>query len=162
MMLMCICYDRVMREVNRDIVGAFIFSSDGKVLLGHNKSGGVYQDQLIVPGGGIEEGESHAEAVIREVKEETGINVSTATIEAVDGFSVGESEKTLRDTGERVLMKMRFYDFKITLNTPAADVVLVFEDDYSQASWFSPDELYGRDIGPATKVTLQKILGMEL
>lgn len=151
-----------MREVNRDIVGAFIFSSDGKVLLGHNKSGGVYQDQLIVPGGGIEEGESHAEAIIREVKEETGIDVSTATIEAIDGFSTGESEKTLRETGERVVMKMRFYDFKITLSEPAVDVALAFDDDYSHANWYTPDELHGKDIGPATKATLEKILGKEL
>lgn len=146
-----------MRIVERDIVGAFILSSDDKILLGHNKKGGVYQDQLIVPGGGIESGESRLDALGREVMEETGINIAGAVVEEIEGHSTGESEKTLRDTGERVLMKMSFYDFKVMLPLLANEVVLKFEDDYSYAEWFSSEELDGRPIGPATKATLEKI-----
>lgn len=146
-----------MRIVERDIVGAFIFSSDDKVLLGHNKKGGVYQDQLIVPGGGIEPDETKEDAVVREVFEETGIDVSEAQVEQIEGYSTGESEKTLRDTGERVLVKMRFYDFKVTLGRTAGEVALVFEDDYAAADWYTSDELSGLLIGPATKSTLAKL-----
>lgn len=145
-----------MRTIERDIVGAFIFSADNKILLGHNKKGGVYQDQLIIPGGGIEDGESKLDAVKRETLEETGLDISGATINEIDGASVGESEKTLQD-GERVLVKMKFYDYQIRLSSDSHETELVFEDDYAEATWYTPEELAGAKIGPATKATLQKL-----
>jgi 8-oxo-dGTP pyrophosphatase MutT (NUDIX family) len=146
-----------MRAIERDIVGAFIFSADNKVLLGHNKKGGVYQNQLIVPGGGIEDNESKLDALKRETLEETGIDISDATITEIDGVSVGESEKTLRDTGEQVIVKMRFHDFQIQLRSNADDTELSFEDDYAEAMWYTPEQLTATEIGPATKATLQKL-----
>jgi 8-oxo-dGTP pyrophosphatase MutT (NUDIX family) len=146
-----------MRTIERNIVGAFIFSSDNKVLLGHNKKGGVYQNQLIVPGGGIEEGETELAAVKREVIEETGIDISNATITRIEGTSSGESEKTLRDTGERVVMKMTFHDFKVQLPIASSEVRLAFEDDYAEAQWYTPSELAQAEIGPATEATLRKL-----
>lgn len=38
--------------------------------------GGVYTDCWHIPGGGIEEGEDKNSALMREVKEETGIDIS--------------------------------------------------------------------------------------
>lgn len=148
-----------MRIIERDIVGAFIFSSDEKILLGHNKKGGVYQDQLVVPGGGAEKGESKLSALRREVLEETGINTNNADIVEIEGISVGESEKTLRDTGERVLVKMCFYDFKIQLNHRSSQINLRFDDDYAEADWYTPEELgkIKAKIGPATKATLHRL-----
>lgn len=146
-----------MRTIERDIVGAFIFSSEDKVLLGHNKKGGVYQDQLVVPGGGIENNESHVDALKREVLEETGIDITNATITAIEGVSIGESEKTLKDTGEHVLVKMHFYDFKVQLTNTSGQIKLKFEDDYAEAEWYTPSELISTTIGPATKSTLQKL-----
>jgi 8-oxo-dGTP diphosphatase len=58
--------------MQRDIVGAFIFSSDKHILLGKSRRGGAYSGRWIVPGGGIEPGESKVAAVIRETQEETG------------------------------------------------------------------------------------------
>lgn len=146
-----------MRTIERDIVGAFIFSAENKVLLGHNKKGGVYQNQLVVPGGGIEDGESKLEAIKRETLEETGIDISDAVITEIDGSSAGESEKTLKDTGERVLVKMNFHDFKIQLKTDSNETKLSFEDDYAEAKWYTPEELTEAEIGPATRTTLQKL-----
>ena len=146
-----------MRTIERDIVGAFIFSSEGKVLLGHNKKGGVYQDQLVVPGGGIEGDESKQDALHRELLEETGIDISDAVITEIDGKSVEESEKTLRESGERVIVKMNFYDFKVQLNTSAQETQLTFEDDYGDATWLTADVLASAAIGPATRSTLQKL-----
>lgn len=148
-----------MRTIERDIVGAFILSSDEKILLGRNKKGGVYQDQLVVPGGGVDEGESKLDALKREILEETGIDTMSAIITELDGISVGESEKTLKDTDERVLVKMCFYDFKIRLNDSSQQVRLTFEDDYADAAWYTPEELAKVEtkIGPATKATLHKL-----
>lgn len=146
-----------MRTIERDIVGAFIFSADNKVLLGHNKKGGVYQNQLVVPGGGIERGEPRLDALKRETLEEIGIDISDATITEISGVSVGESEKTLRETGERVVVKMRFYDFQVQLNSESKETALRFEDDYAEAEWYTPEELTEAEMGPATKATLQKL-----
>ena len=146
-----------MRTIERDIVGAFIFSADNKVLLGHNKKGGVYQNQLVVPGGGIERGEPRLDALKRETLEEIGIDISDATITEISGVSVGESEKTLRETGERVIVKMRFYDFQVQLNSESKAPALRFEDDDAEAEWYTPEELTEAEMGPATKATLQKL-----
>ena len=69
-----------MRTIHRDIVGGFIFSKDNKLLLGKNRKGGVYEGSFVVPGGGIEEGETKEIALQREMKEETGIDTNNASI----------------------------------------------------------------------------------
>ncbi len=53
-----------------------IIVRDGKLALVHN---GKF-DYYMFPGGGIEEGESHTEALIREVKEESGLVVIPESI----------------------------------------------------------------------------------
>ena len=53
-----------------------IIKQDGKLALVHN---GKF-DYYMFPGGGIEEGESHEEALIREVKEESGLVVIPESI----------------------------------------------------------------------------------
>jgi 8-oxo-dGTP pyrophosphatase MutT (NUDIX family) len=146
-----------MRTLHRNIVGAFIFSADGKVLLGHNKNGGVYQSQLVVPGGGIEENESNLEALIREVKEEIGLDISQAIIREIEGLSTGESEKTLKDTGERVLMQMNFYDYEVKLSGQSDEITLSFNDDYADAKWYYQSDLQNASIGQATFATLHKL-----
>ena len=146
-----------MRTVHRKIVGAFIFSADGKVLLGHNIKGGTYQGMLVIPGGGIEAGETELEAVKREILEETGIDISHGSIKQLEAATAGESQKTLRDTGETVLMKMEFYDFIVELADKAAAISLAFEDDFGEASWYTAAELQDAVIGPNTKITLQKL-----
>jgi 8-oxo-dGTP diphosphatase len=52
---------------------AAIIVRDGKVLLFHRQKPG--RDYYILPGGGVELEESFEEACIREVKEETGLDV---------------------------------------------------------------------------------------
>lgn len=146
-----------MRIIERDIVGAFIFSSDNKVLLGNNKKGGTYENQLVVPGGGIENGETELEAIKREVLEEIGIDISDAQISQIDKISTGESKKTIHETGEEVLMKMRFYDFKVSLADESKNIKLKFEDDFEKADWYTAKELNKKAIGQATEKTLRKV-----
>ncbi len=53
-------------------VGALIFNPEGKMLLVRSHK---FHDKYVVPGGHIEVGEKMTEALIREAKEETGLDV---------------------------------------------------------------------------------------
>ena len=146
-----------LRIVQRNIVGAFIFSDDGKLLLGKTIKGGVYAGCWVVPGGGMEPGETETTALIREVKEEIGIDIDDAKIEQIEGVLTGQSEKVLRETSEKVLVDMSFYNFKVTLQEKASAVKLVHEDDFIDARWFAPEEVGSLKLSPPGIVILQKL-----
>lgn len=145
-----------MRTIEREIVGGFIFSKDQKVLLGKNRKGGVYEGSYVVPGGGVEASETYEQALRREMLEETGIDVLTGMVSQIN-TATGEHEKTLHETGERVLVKMTFYDYRVQLSADAERIEVVAEDDWAEPRWFSAEELPSYDIGAPTRSTLQKI-----
>lgn len=130
-----------MREIQRQIASALIFSSDGKLLMGKKdpNKGGVYSDCWHIPGGGIDDGEDMKSALIREVLEETGLVVTNPVL--VDDLGKGDSEKTLKDTGEKVVCHMCFNVFKITLEKQASKIELVPTDDLVELKWFDKEEL---------------------
>ena len=99
-----------MRTINREVVAILVFSKDGKIFQGLRdpSHGGVWPDCWNIPGGGVDAGESKEEAIQRETLEETGIDISTYHLELVDEKGSGMTEKTLRDSGERVLVDMKF------------------------------------------------------
>jgi 8-oxo-dGTP pyrophosphatase MutT (NUDIX family) len=142
-----------MRTIHRDIVGGFIFSKDGKFLLGKNRKGGVYEGAFVVPGGGVDKDETKDVALHREMLEETGIDIANAAVELQYELS-GEHEKTLRDTGERVFVKMDFYNYRIDLNQNADEIILRAEDDWYEPRWFDTDELGDADLSEPTRNTL--------
>lgn len=146
-----------MRTIERDIVGAFIFSSDEQLLLGKNIEGGVYQDKWLVPGGGINPGEPPRDALTREVREEVGIDIADARITPLEGVSYGQSEKRLRDTGEVVTVKMTFHDFVVRLLTDAKNTRINTDDDLSHAQWFAIEELGSLELAPGTSNTLKRL-----
>lgn len=145
-----------LRVIKRDIVGAFIFSSDGKLLLGKNAKGGTYAGCFVVPGGGVEVGETCLEALTREIKEETGIDIRGSKIEQFEEILTGQSEKVLKETGERVMVEMRFFDFKVELVTSSQEVRLRFEDDFAEAYWFHKSEVASLTLSPSVRTRLQK------
>lgn len=90
-------------------VGAVVLDTDGRLLLirrGHAPSAGLWS----VPGGRVEPGETLADAVVREVREETGLAVRP---EAVVG--------RLSIPGDGVVYEVT--DFACTLLDPAAEPV---------------------------------------
>ena len=134
-------------------LSGFIFSKDGKLLLGKNRKGGVYEGSYLVPGGGIDEGETKEAALYREMMEETGIDVSRLPIRPLLQSS-GEHEKTLPDTGERVFVKMKFYDYRIDLTQNASEITLRTDGDWYQPQWFDLDQLADIPLSVATRNTL--------
>jgi 8-oxo-dGTP pyrophosphatase MutT (NUDIX family) len=143
-----------MRTIHREIVGGFIISSDDKILLGKT---GVYSGLWVVPGGGINPGETKLEALRREILEETGIDTDGMKIEDMKVDLTGESEKNLRDTGERVHVKMRFHNYRISVLLPAYKVKIKTTDDLVDATWFSRQELPKLNLSPPTVSSLQKL-----
>ncbi len=133
-----------MRTIHRIIVSAVIFSKDGKMLMGKKdpSKGGVYPDVWHIPGGGIDEGESMEQALIREVMEEVGIDIHNYNITKIPMVGNGTTEKTLKETGEKVLCEMEFNRFEVHIDDKNADdIELNLEDDLVEAKWFSRDEL---------------------
>ena len=145
-----------MRTIERDIVGGFIFSKDGKLLLGKNRKGGVYEGSFVVPGGGVDAGETRDAALHREMLEETGIDITEALVTEMQS-SFGEHEKTLSDTNERVLVKMHFYNYRINLKEDAKDVVIKTEDDWYEPRWFEMHELQHANLSKPTHNTLKNM-----
>lgn len=143
-----------MRTIYRDIVGALIFSKDNKLLIG---KGGVYANAWIIPGGGIEKGESEIDALKREVAEETGIIASDSQIEKIDFKHSGSSEKKLRDTGENVIVEMNFFNYIIRLDTNADETVVKTDDDFINPRWLSVDEFNTTALSAPTVVTLKHL-----
>jgi 8-oxo-dGTP diphosphatase len=145
-----------MRTIQRDIVGGFIFSKDGKLLLGKSIKGGVYEGSYSVPGGGIEESETKEQALAREMLEETGIDVNRGRIAEISS-STGGHEKTLRGTNERVFVDMVFYNYKIELPQVAIEIIVRAEDDWTSPRWFTPAEISEANIAEPTLKKLQEI-----
>lgn len=146
-----------MRTIHRDVVGTFIFSNDGQLLLGKSRKGGVYDDMWLVPGGGIEEGETKLEAAIRETIEEVGIDITPFEVKLLDAVLTGESEKVLRDTNEKVLVKMTFYNFTVLADKPARDMAISCDDDIVEASWHPISALLKLNLSPPSKKILQNL-----
>lgn len=146
-----------MRTIQRDIVGAFIFSNDSHVLLGKNAEGGVYKDLWINPAGGVKPGETILQTCIREVAEEVGIDITKHKVAQIDGTMTGESEKTLSKTGETVMVQMTFYNFKVEIDQPAYQIETRLEDDLGEIVWAPFSELPKMQFSPSVKEMLKRL-----
>ncbi|GAA2889831.1 NUDIX domain-containing protein [Streptosporangium fragile] len=112
-------------------VGAVIFDGSGRMLLvrrGRPPGEGLWS----VPGGRVEPGESDAEAVVREVLEETGLTV-------VPGRLVGTVD---RPGPGGVVYEIRDYLAEVAGGTLAAG------DDAADARWVAPAELVRLPLTP--------------
>lgn len=127
-----------MQEISRRIVSAIIFSKDEKLFLGKKNpnKGGVYADCWHIPGGGVNDGETDLVALKREIKEETGIDVANCKIELVDDQGKGQSEKVLKETGEKVLCNMDFIVYKVLVYDKNSNEIKVsLDDDLEEYIW---------------------------
>jgi len=111
-------------------VSAAIFR-DGRVLIvrrARPPAHGLYT----LPGGGVELGETLEQAVIREVREETGLAIAPLAL-------VGFREAIARDAGGRV--ERHFVILPFAARWIAGEIAL--SEELAEAHWHKPDELTG-------------------
>jgi len=105
-------------------VGAIIKDGSGRLLLiqrGHDPEAGCWS----LPGGRVEAGETDGQALIREVREETGLTVTCQHL-------VGS---VMRRGSRNMVLDIRDYAATVTGGRLAAG------DDAADARWVSPAEL---------------------
>ena len=150
-----------MRTLEREIVSGHVYSADGKLLLARSTNpatGVVYGDCWKIPGGGVELGENKLETLIREVWEEVGIDIASLEPELVDDSMTGEAEKVLRETGERVLAKMNFYTYRVTLDKPADEVIVNLDrHEFNEYKWSELLELKTLKLSPPSVELFTKL-----
>ena len=142
-----------MRTIHRTIVGALVVSNDDKVLLGlHDPGKGTsYAGHWVVPGGGIDEGETPEAALQREILEETGLDISPYTIESLDfGDRTDERQKTLKD-GERVIANMNFLEFRVRIDKPSQHIHVQPGEEFKQLEWIPIDDVPRTKLPPLTQ-----------
>jgi 8-oxo-dGTP diphosphatase len=125
-------------------VGAIITDAAGRLLLikrGHEPGKGLWS----IPGGRVESGETDEQAVIREVREETGLVVQP-------GRLIGAVR---RPASAGAMLDIRDYAAIVTGGTLAAG------DDADDARWAGPAELAGLSLtdGLAEALTDWGVLG---
>ena len=111
-------------------VSAAIFR-DGRVLIvrrGRPPARGLYT----LPGGGVEAGETLADAVIREVREETGLAIAPLAL-------VGFREAIARDAAGRV--ERHFVILPFAARFIGGEIAL--NEELAEADWREPAELAG-------------------
>ncbi len=123
------------QEYPHPTVGALIFNPEGKMLLVQSHK---FHDKWVVPGGHIEVGEKMTDALIREAKEETGLDVYDVEFIFFQEFIQDES----------FWKNMHFIFFDFACKTNSTDVVLNGE---AQAyTWVTLEEALTMNVDPYT------------
>lgn len=134
----------------RIIVSAIIENSKGEILIGKKPQGrGVYLDCWHLPGGGLDKGETLGQGLIREIREETGLEI--ANIEPIS-FSDGVAKKHKDGKVEDVYMI--FHDFKCAAKTDNFKI----SDDLIELKWVAKQEIKNHNLTPPSQ-KLFKYLG---
>jgi mutator protein MutT len=128
-------------------VGAVVVN-DGQALI-IKRANDPYKGQWSIPGGRVELGESLADAVRRELREETGLEVMVGPlIEVFDRIQ-------LDDDGA-----LRYHFVIIDYLCRAVAGTLLAGDDADEARWVTSDELERYDIRESAVGVIRKGLSM--
>jgi len=126
-------------------VGAIVIERQRVLLV--RRANPPLQGQWSIPGGVVETGETTREAVVREVQEETGLEVKP--VEFLEVF-----ERILRDENSRVRYHYVLMDYLCQVIGGAARA----GSDVTELCWASADQLKELSVSPETCSVLQKAL----
>ena len=124
-------------------VGALIFNPEGKMLLVRSHK---FHDKYVVPGGHIEVGERMTDALIREAKEETGLDVYDPEFIFFQEFIQDES----------FWKNMHFIFFDFACKTNSTEVTL--NDEAQSYLWVTLDEALSLPIDTYTGNAIRELI----
>jgi 8-oxo-dGTP pyrophosphatase MutT (NUDIX family) len=124
-------------------VSAFVQDAEGRILMIHRTD----NDKYSIPGGGMEVGETVADAVVREVTEETGILVRPT---ALLGVFSNPRHVVAYDDGE-----VR-QEFSICFKAEPIGGSPRTSLESKAVRWVAPDELPTLDIHPSIRERIQR------
>ncbi|WP_206793446.1 NUDIX hydrolase [Amycolatopsis sp. MtRt-6] len=122
-------------------VSAFIQDDEGRILMIRRTDNDLYS----IPGGQLELGETLAEAAVREVREETGIECE---IVGVIGLYSDPKHVIAYDDGE-----VR-QEFSICFRATLRDGTLRTSNESSEVGWISLQELSSLNIHPSIRLRI--------
>ena len=126
-------------------VVAVVLNGSGKILLIHKTDNQLWA----LPGGGHEAGESIAEAVVREVREETGYDVE---VESLTGVYTNPNHVMAYDDGE-----VR-QQFSIAFRARLVGGEKRTSDESDEVAWLNPDEIAAVKMHPSMRMRLEHAL----
>ena len=124
-------------------VGALIFNLEGKLLLVRSHK---FHDKYVVPGGHIEVGEKMTDALVREAKEETGLDIYDLEFIFFQEFIQGES----------FWKKMHFIFFDFACKTDSSEVTL--NSEAQSYLWVTLEEALALSIDSYTGNAIRELM----
>jgi len=126
-------------------VSAFIQDDEGRILMIRRTDNDLYS----IPGGQLELGETLAQAAVREVREETGIECE---IDGVIGVYSNPHHIIAYDDGE-----VR-QEFSICFRASKSGGTLATSEESKEASWFKPNQISELNIHPSIRLRIEHAL----
>ena len=123
-------------------VVAIVTDDEDRVLMIHKTD----NNKWALPGGGHEPGESIADTVVREVKEETGYDVE---VETITGTYTNPRHVIAYDDGE-----VR-QQFSIAFRARLIGGQKQNSDESSEVEWLTPEQIEDLDLHPSMRLRLQ-------
>lgn len=130
-----------------EVVCAIIINNENKVLLCKRKSNKSQGNRWEFPGGKIENGETHKEALIREIKEELSLIIE------VNDY-IGKSEYTY-NKGTKDEYSVTLYGYICKLDSEHLKLI-----DHSEIKWCNYEEIAKMDLSDADIYFANKIRNM--
>ncbi|WP_313236624.1 (deoxy)nucleoside triphosphate pyrophosphohydrolase [Sporosarcina ureae] len=124
---------------NVHVVGAVIENEKGEVLAALRSPMMTLPNYWEFPGGKIETGETHQEALRREIQEELGCTIT-----------VGEAVEDTTYEYEKVIVRLETFMAKIVKGKPVVT-------EHAELRWIAKDQLHTLDWAPADIPAIEKL-----
>ena len=122
-----------------------VVDDNDRIALVHRKDNGLWA----LPGGGIEYGESIEDCAVREVKEETGLDVA---LTGLVGIYSNPHHVIAYDDGE-----VR-QQFSLCYTSRLIGGELSYDEESTDIAWVAPEEIAGLDMNPSMKLRIDHYL----
>lgn len=124
-------------------VGAVLFNTAGLVFAGRRR--GVYSEAWQMPQGGIDEGESPDQAVLRELEEETGTDKAKIITESRDWltYDLPDDRIGIAWGGKYRGQTLKWFALEFTGLDRDIDINAHEKPEFSEWRWVALDELPG-------------------